>query len=69
MSNIAPLFETFFGLLAIWAGGVLLCLAVWPPPVWPPWKTASVVMPSMRHQNITPPYEAKKVEKQDAPSL
>jgi hypothetical protein len=57
MSNIAFLLNTFVGLLAVWAGTVLLFLALWRPMKNP---FAPQAMPSMRNQTISPPYEAEK---------
>lgn len=55
MSNLSFLLDTFVGLLALWAGTVLLFLALWPP-----LRRPFDAMPSMRDQTIVPPYVAEK---------
>jgi len=58
MSNLSFLLNTFVGLLALWAGTVLLFLALWPP-----LKNPFDAMPSMRDQTIPPPYEFDKTRR------
>jgi hypothetical protein len=58
MSNLSFLLNTFVGLLAIWAGSVLLCLALFPP-LQNRFKVER--MSSMRAQTIPPPYEPRKI--------
>ena len=60
LSNLSFLLNLFVGLLAIWAGSVLLCLALFPP-IQNPLERER--MSSMRAQTIPPPYETEKLRR------